>query len=204
MNPAVAAVLSFFGQIFTKPYDAAVNFVRSNSVAAAYIMLTISVVLTFINNILGELETVISTSDAIYYKHEFQWNVVGKNSGIDLLQIYAFASLAAVVFFLAVNYFDKKNNNRITFTQGILLFAVAGIISDLIGVCANLIDLVNVDFFSYVATVINKFAYGFELIVVAYIASFFIKDKNKLPLVFALSVAAGKIVSILINVLFTL
>ena len=203
MNPAVAAVLAFFTQVFTKPFDAVVNYLRSNSVAAAYIMLTVSVVLCFINNILSELESVIAYSTP-FYNREFQWATVGRNSGIDLLQIYAHASLAALVFVLLTNYFDKKNNNRISFTQGILLFSIAGIISDLIGVCANLIDLINVEFFTKLASLVNKFSYGFEIIVVVTLATLLVKDKNKLPLVYALAVTAGAFASMIINILFTL
>ena len=199
-GPSVGNILlGFCTQIFTKPYDAIVNYVRSGSVGAAYIMVIIAGILSFLNNICDEAQ---KASYSIYLK--FSWADVAKESAIDLLQLLAVASLAALVFSALTNYFEKQFNSRVTFTQAIMIFSLTDVIYKIFSLISNLLDFTNVDFFEYIGDVIARYGYGFQIIITALVVSLFVKDKNKVPFTFAISLAAGKIAAILINVIFTL
>jgi len=104
---------------------------------------------------------------------------------------------------LVTNALDKKENNaQVTFAQAIAVFSLSGIIYDLAQFIAYILRLFNLDFFYKVGNIVTSFAGGFRAMLLALLLMLFVKNKNKLPLIYACVAGVNAIASILIGLIF--
>ncbi len=198
-SPLQASLVDLCKNIFVRPYDAILNFLKMGSVGGAYIVLIATAILGFFNVLFDEIQ-----SSMRYAYSEFNWTDVFKSSAIDLLDCLAVASIGALVIVCLTNAFDKKYNNRIDFKQAITIYAISEIAYEVIRIVANLFEFFDVKFFDYISDVISRFGAGYEIMLVGLCITVFVKDKNKLPFTLGLAYAASKVASILINLLFNM
>lgn len=196
-NVGMGQLTYFFKQLFSHPYEAVAEYVKAAPVAGTIILSVVLALISACEYIFYMFERSI---DSTSYK--FTFKVFAKGFFSNFFSVVVGVALFAILYMVLVNAFEKKENNSITFFQGLSTASLVYLFQVPFGFVGQVLDLVNFNFFSYLNGWLTTFGQGVSLVLVFFAMKALQKSNDKMPLVYACSITLVAVSQTIISFMF--
>lgn len=210
-NPSfISELAALFKGLVKRPVEAVSGYVEKSSIATSAILVGVLAVLSAIAQLFYMIERNVDTkiSASKYYNPLIPstWVVEYPYSILEIVFRFVFTILSNViisVLFAAMIYllikFLFEKDSKITMAQALAASSVRNLIYIPLYVFANAIGIIPVGVFDTIGGWITSFGSAFSIVLVIMAVRAVLKDENRTPLVYAITMIVVAVVSTFLN-----